>query len=161
MGPATVKEEAGGIDRGSTIQLSQGMGDGAACAVKQEPLTNGEAAKSTVSPGTSPSSGGVPAAMHEGQELKGGQGGKKHGSSNGELKRTINPPGDLFIHTVVTRHQAMVLRELKGGDGAILLALTEKFGVKLVGRKGLGASGEEVLAALMKARARRRKADLF
>ncbi|GJP85712.1 hypothetical protein CLOP_g15818 [Closterium sp. NIES-67] len=63
----------------------------------------------------------------------------------------------LTLHTVVTRHQALLLREVRGSDAARLAILTSRFGVKLVGRRGLGQLGEEVLEAVRDARAASRR----
>jgi len=162
VGLPTVKEELGVDDRKVSREDRVRAAEGAVPEVKEEPLTNGEALGSTVSGSAStrasPVRNGAPAAAQEGQEPK-GEGAKKGGNKVAFKNGSSHP--DLFIYTVVTRRQAMVLREMKGGDAAILLALTERFGVKLVGRKGLGASGEEVLEALLKAKAKPGKANLL
>ncbi|CAI6007999.1 unnamed protein product [Closterium sp. NIES-65] len=61
---------------------------------------------------------------------------------------TTWPLPQMTLHTVVTRHQALLLREVRGSDAARLAILTSRFGVKLVGRRGLGQMGEEVLEAM-------------
>eukprot|EP00897_Mesotaenium_endlicherianum_P003289 jgi/Mesen1/2989/ME000177S02263 len=62
------------------------------------------------------------------------------------------------LYTVVTREQALLLREVRGGDAARMLVLCDQFGAKLVGRRGLGPEGDELVAAVLLARAARRTA---
>ncbi|KAJ8542295.1 hypothetical protein K7X08_017161 [Anisodus acutangulus] len=47
------------------------------------------------------------------------------------------------------KKQALELREVRGGDDARLNFLSEKLGVKLVGRKGLGSSADSVISSIM------------
>ena len=62
---------------------------------------------------------------------------------------------NLPIYVAVTRKQAMVLREVRGGDALRLYILTNKMGVKLIGRRGLGQVGEELVYFIMQVRGER------
>lgn len=53
----------------------------------------------------------------------------------------------LFLYTTITRQQAFELRKLTG-DKERLQHLCIKFGVKLVGRKGLGPAGDALVVSI-------------
>ncbi|XP_002981558.2 protein FLOWERING LOCUS D [Selaginella moellendorffii] len=57
-------------------------------------------------------------------------------------------PPPLHLYTMITRQQALELREVRGGDKKRLLYLCSRVGVKLVGRRGLGSRGDAIIAAL-------------
>lgn len=63
----------------------------------------------------------------------------------------------LKLYALLHRYQAHELRKVKGGDGIKLRYLCEKFGVKLVGRRGLGEIGESLAVTIKHARAVRRR----
>ncbi|CAM6091479.1 unnamed protein product [Calypogeia fissa] len=65
----------------------------------------------------------------------------------------------LHLYTIITRRQAFELMEVRGGDKSRLVHLSEKFGVKLVGRRGLGAIGETLVSATKSNRAAARKSN--
>lgn len=62
----------------------------------------------------------------------------------------------LHLYTMISRHQAIELMEIRGGDKVRLVYLCEKLGVKLVGRRGLGAQGDALVAAIKWGRAARK-----
>lgn len=53
----------------------------------------------------------------------------------------------LKLYSVLSRDQALQLMAIGGGDREKLSYLVQSFGAKLVGRKGLGAHGEALVAA--------------
>ena len=80
--------------------------------------------------------------------------------SNDQEKNVVVNPfqkhlKNLPIYVAVTRKQAMVLREVRGGDALRLYILTNKMGVKLIGRRGLGQVGEELVYFIMQVRGER------
>lgn len=88
----------------------------------------------------------------------GGSGKKKPA----EVEKNGAPPLDqqlLHLYTIITRRQAFELMEVRGGDKPRLVHLSEKFGVKLVGRRGLGAIGETLVSATKSTRAGARKSN--
>jgi hypothetical protein len=52
------------------------------------------------------------------------------------------------LYTTITRQQAYELREVRGGDSRRLAYLCQKFGVKLVGRRGLGHQGDALVVGI-------------
>ncbi|CAH9106427.1 unnamed protein product [Cuscuta epithymum] len=65
-----------------------------------------------------------------------------------QLQSHFNQQQELHVYTLLSKEQAMELREVRGGDEARLNCLCEKFGVKLVGRKGLGPSADSIIASI-------------
>ena len=81
------------------------------------------------------------------------EGGKKeqHHSNKSlfqQLQSHFNQQQQLFVYTLLSRQQAMELREVRGGDEMRLHYLCETLGVKLVGRKGLGPGADAVIASI-------------
>lgn len=68
-------------------------------------------------------------------------------------------PEQLFLYTTITREQAFDLSRLEN-DNARLQHLCAKFGVKLVGRKGLGSDGDSLVLVIKSGRAAANKASL-
>lgn len=62
----------------------------------------------------------------------------------------------LHIYTLLSRQQALDLREVRGGDEIRLNYLSEKLGVKLVGRKGLGPNADSIIASIKAERENRK-----
>lgn len=62
----------------------------------------------------------------------------------------------LHLYTMISRQQATDLMEVRGGDKVRLVFLCETLGVKLVGRRGLGAQGDSLVAAIKWGRAARK-----
>ncbi|KAL3699325.1 hypothetical protein R1sor_017347 [Riccia sorocarpa] len=52
----------------------------------------------------------------------------------------------VHLYTIITRKQAFELFELRGGDKLRLIYLSDKLGVKLVGRRGLGVIGDGIVS---------------
>jgi len=73
-----------------------------------------------------------------------------------QLQSHFNQQQQLFVYTLLSRQQAMELREVRGGDDMRLHHLCEKMGVKLVGRKGLGPGADAVIASIKAERNRSR-----
>lgn len=65
-----------------------------------------------------------------------------------QLQSHFNQQQQLYVYTLLSRQQAMELREVRGGDDMRLHYLCEKLGVKLVGRKGLGPGADAVIASI-------------
>ncbi|KAL9265263.1 FLOWERING LOCUS D-like protein [Drosera capensis] len=65
-----------------------------------------------------------------------------------QLESHFNQQQEMHIYTLISREQAMQLREVRGGNDMRLYYLTEKLGIKLVGRKGLGPNVDAVIAAI-------------
>ncbi|KAM0846289.1 hypothetical protein ACQ4PT_055774 [Festuca glaucescens] len=81
------------------------------------------------------------------------EGGKKeqHHSNKSlfqQLQAHFNQQQQLYVYTLLSRQQAMELREVRGGDEMRLHYLCEKLGVKLIGRKGLGPGADAVIASI-------------
>jgi lysine-specific histone demethylase 1 len=55
---------------------------------------------------------------------------------------------NLHLYTMTSRRQALELMEVKGGDAMRLIFLCDTLGVKLVGRRGIGALGESLVSAI-------------
>nr|CAD1844742.1 unnamed protein product [Ananas comosus var. bracteatus] len=73
-----------------------------------------------------------------------------------QLQSHYNQQQQLHVYTLLTRQQALELREVRGGDEMRLYYLCEKLGVKLVGRKGLGPAADSVIASIKAERGNRR-----
>ncbi|KAL6652236.1 hypothetical protein ACP70R_011161 [Stipagrostis hirtigluma subsp. patula] len=73
-----------------------------------------------------------------------------------QLQSHFNQHQQLYVYTLLSRQQAMELREVRGGDDMRLHYLCEKLGVKLIGRKGLGPGADEVIASIKAERSRSR-----
>ncbi|OMO65559.1 Amine oxidase [Corchorus capsularis] len=65
-----------------------------------------------------------------------------------QLQSHFNQQQQLHVYTLLSRQQALELREVRGGDETRLNYLCEKMGVKLVGRKGLGPTVDSVIASI-------------
>lgn len=65
-------------------------------------------------------------------------------------------PEELFLYTTITRDQAFDLSRLED-DNERLQHLCNKFGVKLVGRRGLGPAGDSLVCFIKSGRAAARK----
>uniref|UniRef100_A0A0D3FYV7 SWIRM domain-containing protein n=1 Tax=Oryza barthii TaxID=65489 RepID=A0A0D3FYV7_9ORYZ len=65
-----------------------------------------------------------------------------------QLQSHFNQQQQLYVYALLSRQQAMELREVRGGDEMRLHYLCEKLGVKLVGRKGLGPGADAVIASI-------------
>ncbi|KAK4480356.1 hypothetical protein RD792_013427 [Penstemon davidsonii] len=74
-----------------------------------------------------------------------------------QLQSHFNQQMDLHVYALLSKQQALELREVRGGDEAKLNHLSEKFGVKLVGRKGLGPAADPVIASIKAERIRGRR----
>ncbi|KAK6156338.1 hypothetical protein DH2020_010586 [Rehmannia glutinosa] len=72
-----------------------------------------------------------------------------------QLQSHFNQQQEFHIYTLLSKKQALELREVRGGDDARLNYLCEKLGVKLIGRKGLGPSADSVIASIKAARSNR------
>ncbi|GFP94348.1 protein flowering locus d [Phtheirospermum japonicum] len=72
-----------------------------------------------------------------------------------QLQSHFNQQQEFHIYTVISKQQALELREVRGGDESRLNHLCEKVGVKLLGRKGLGSSADSVIASIKAERSNR------
>ncbi|KAG1354995.1 lysine-specific histone demethylase 1 [Cocos nucifera] len=73
-----------------------------------------------------------------------------------QLQSHYNNQQQLHVYTLLSRQQAMELREVRGGDEMRLHYLCEKLGIKLVGRRGLGPAADAVIASIKAERSNRR-----
>lgn len=73
-----------------------------------------------------------------------------------QLQSHYNQQQQIHVYTLLSRQQALDLREVRGGDEMRLHYLCEKLGVKLVGRKGLGSVADSVIASIKAERGNRR-----
>ena len=73
-----------------------------------------------------------------------------------QLQSHFNQQQQLHVYTLLSRQQALELREVRGGDEMRLNYLSEKLGVKLVGRKGLGSTADSVIASIKAQRGNRK-----
>ncbi|XP_073140405.1 protein FLOWERINGUS D isoform X2 [Henckelia pumila] len=73
-----------------------------------------------------------------------------------QLQSHFNQRQEFHIYTLLSKQQALDLREVRGGDENRTNYLTEKLGVKLVGRKGLGPSADSIIASIKSERSRRK-----
>lgn len=62
----------------------------------------------------------------------------------------------VHLYTIISRRQAFELLELRGGDKLRLIYLSDKLGVKLVGRRGLGVIGDGIVSVTKWNRAARK-----
>ncbi|KAG2240829.1 hypothetical protein Bca52824_097063 [Brassica carinata] len=75
-----------------------------------------------------------------------------------QLQSHFNQQQQIQVYTLLTRQQALDLREVRGGDEKRLHYLCETLGVKLVGRKGLGIGADSVIASIKAERTGRKPA---
>ncbi|XP_009135109.1 protein FLOWERING LOCUS D isoform X1 [Brassica rapa] len=75
-----------------------------------------------------------------------------------QLQSHFNQQQQIQVYTLLTRQQALYLREVRGGDEKRLYYLCETLGVKLVGRKGLGIGADSVIASIKAERTGRKPA---
>ncbi|KAK9283469.1 hypothetical protein L1049_011714 [Liquidambar formosana] len=76
-----------------------------------------------------------------------------------QLQSHFNQQQQFHVYTLLSRQQALELREVRGGDEMRLNYLSEKLGVKLVGRKGLGSAADSVIASIKAERGNRKPAS--
>ncbi|KAJ8551680.1 hypothetical protein K7X08_021695 [Anisodus acutangulus] len=73
-----------------------------------------------------------------------------------QLQSHFNNQHELHVYTLLKKQQALDLREVRGGDEMRLHFLSEKLGVKLVGRKGLGPNIDSIIASIKAERGKRK-----
>ncbi|KAL2548882.1 protein FLOWERING LOCUS D [Forsythia ovata] len=73
-----------------------------------------------------------------------------------QLQSHFNQHQEFHLYTLLSKQQALELREVRGGDAMRLNYLCEKLGVKLVGRKGLGPAADSVIASIKAERSKGR-----
>ncbi|KAF3615706.1 Lysine-specific histone demethylase 1 -like protein 3 [Capsicum annuum] len=73
-----------------------------------------------------------------------------------QLQSQFNNQHDLHVYTLLSKQQALDLREVRGGDPMRLNFLSEELGVKLVGRKGLGPNIDSIIASIKAERGTRK-----
>lgn len=73
-----------------------------------------------------------------------------------QLQSHFNEQQQIYVYTLLLKQQALELREVRGGDDKRLHYLSEKLGVKLVGRKGLGPTADAVIASIKAERGNRK-----
>ncbi|KAI3957325.1 hypothetical protein MKW98_003046 [Papaver atlanticum] len=78
-----------------------------------------------------------------------------------QLQSHYNQQQQLHVYTLLSRQHALELSEVRGGDEMRLHYLSEKLGVKLVGRRGLGPAADSVIASIKAERVIRRSASTF
>ncbi|KAI3917145.1 hypothetical protein MKX01_003594 [Papaver californicum] len=78
-----------------------------------------------------------------------------------QLQSHYNQQQQLHVYTLLSRQHALELSEVRGGDEMRLHYLSEKLGVKLVGRRGLGSAADSVIASIKAERVIRRSASTF
>ncbi|XP_021715914.1 protein FLOWERING LOCUS D-like [Chenopodium quinoa] len=76
-----------------------------------------------------------------------------------QLQSHFNDKQQIHVYTLLTRQQALELREVRGGDDMRLHYFSEKLGIKLVGRKGLGPTADAVIASIKAERGSRKTAS--
>ncbi|XP_038711213.1 protein FLOWERING LOCUS D-like isoform X1 [Tripterygium wilfordii] len=76
-----------------------------------------------------------------------------------QLQSHFNQQQQLHVYTLLSKQQALELREVRGGDEMRLNYLCENLGVKLVGRKGLGPTADSLIASIRAERGRRKPAS--
>ncbi|XP_058103183.1 protein FLOWERING LOCUS D [Magnolia sinica] len=76
-----------------------------------------------------------------------------------QLQSHFNQQQQFHVYTLLSRQQALELREVRGGDEMRLNHLCEKLGVKLVGRRGLGPAVDSVIASIKAERGNQRPAS--
>lgn len=72
---------------------------------------------------------------------------KESGPVTAENTSRSDAVEQLHLYTTITRQQAFELKEVNG-DKERFVYLCQKFGVKLVGRKGLGPAGDALVVAI-------------
>ncbi|KAI6676551.1 hypothetical protein NL676_037347 [Syzygium grande] len=77
-----------------------------------------------------------------------------------QLQSHFNQQQQLHIYTLLSKQQALELREVRGGDEMRVYHLSEKLGIKLVGRKGLGPAADSVIASIKAERGKRKPASV-
>ncbi|CAK7325413.1 unnamed protein product [Dovyalis caffra] len=65
-----------------------------------------------------------------------------------QLQSHFNQQQPLHVYTLLSKQQALELREVRGGDEMRMNYLCEKLGVKLIGRKGLGPTADSLIASI-------------
>uniref|UniRef100_A0A2P2L3F7 Uncharacterized protein MANES_10G050300 n=1 Tax=Rhizophora mucronata TaxID=61149 RepID=A0A2P2L3F7_RHIMU len=73
-----------------------------------------------------------------------------------QLQSHFNQQQELHIYALLSKQQALDLREVRGGDEMRLNYLCEKLGMKLVGRKGLGPIADALIASIKAERGSRK-----
>ncbi|KAI4382716.1 hypothetical protein MLD38_008643 [Melastoma candidum] len=110
-----------------------------------------------------PQSGAILRVTFEDQTRKGHDVLKPDQHSNKPLFQQLRSHFNLrqqpYIYTLLTKEQALELREVRGGDDMRIFHLTEKFGFKLIGRKGLGPNADAVIASIKAERSGRKPAS--
>ncbi|KAJ4834640.1 hypothetical protein Tsubulata_020208 [Turnera subulata] len=76
-----------------------------------------------------------------------------------QLQSHFNQQQQLHVYTLLSKQQALQLREVRGGDDMRMKFLCEKLGVKLIGRKGLGPTADSLIASIKAERAIRKPAS--
>ncbi|OVA17995.1 Amine oxidase [Macleaya cordata] len=78
-----------------------------------------------------------------------------------QLQSHYNQQQQLHVYTLLSRQHALELSEVRGGDEMRLHYLSEKLGMKLVGRRGLGSAADSVIASIKAERGIRRSTSTF
>ncbi|XP_009606244.1 protein FLOWERINGUS D [Nicotiana tomentosiformis] len=78
-----------------------------------------------------------------------------------QLQSHFNNQQELHVYTLLSKKQALEFREVRGGDEVRLNFLSEKLGVKLVGRKGLGSSADSIIASIKAERGKRKPGSSY
>ena len=65
-----------------------------------------------------------------------------------QLQSHFNEQQQIHMYALLSKQEALDLREVRGGDNNRLYHLTEKLGVKLVGRKVLGPTANAAIASI-------------
>ncbi|KMT17612.1 hypothetical protein BVRB_2g035630 isoform A [Beta vulgaris subsp. vulgaris] len=73
-----------------------------------------------------------------------------------QLQSHFNEQQQIYVYTLLSKQQALELREVRGGDDMRLYYLSEKLGIKLVGRRGLGPTADAVIASIKAERGNRK-----
>ena len=73
-----------------------------------------------------------------------------------QLQSHFDEQQQIHVYALLSKQQAFELREVRGGDDNRLYHLTEKLGVKLVGRKGLGPTAGAAIASIKAERGNRK-----
>ncbi|KAK9158594.1 hypothetical protein Scep_005168 [Stephania cephalantha] len=73
-----------------------------------------------------------------------------------QLHSHFNQLQQFHVYVLLSKQQALELREVRGGDEIRLHYLSEKLGVKLVGRRGLGPGADSVISSIKAERGKRR-----
>ncbi|KAK9699617.1 hypothetical protein RND81_08G185200 [Saponaria officinalis] len=73
-----------------------------------------------------------------------------------QLQSHFNEKQHIHVYTLLSRQQALALREVRGGDDKRLNYLCETLGIKLVGRKGLGPTADTLIASIKAERGNRK-----